>query len=121
MKRFTKNNVYENSDFLEKLIKDAGFVDVKVKYTKLCYGTWMNGKVTLDNLNTDHSLHEGGRAFTRAIAGAVEPLAKSFIDQTHFADGHSMDKFIEDAKADLMNPNYHIYGDMYISIFFYPC
>jgi hypothetical protein len=116
LNKFREKNLYEDGWFLEKAIKDAGFVDVKVSCKKMYYGTWIKGKATLNGLNVDHTLHEGGKAFTRAIAGAVEPVTRIFIGSAHFADEHSMSEFIEDAKADLINPDYHIYGDMYVPI-----
>lgn len=39
------------------------------------------------------------------------------VGPTHFVDEKSMNKFIEDTKDDLMNPNYHLYGDMYLHSF----
>jgi len=36
--------MYRDGEFLEALIKNAGFVDVEVKYTKLYCGTWAYGE-----------------------------------------------------------------------------
>jgi hypothetical protein len=42
-KRATRKNLYENGEFLEKAVKDAGFVNVEVKYQKLYTGVWALG------------------------------------------------------------------------------
>jgi hypothetical protein len=44
-------NLYNNGEFLEKTIKDAGFVDVQVIYTKMYNGSWVNGEPISDYLN----------------------------------------------------------------------
>jgi ubiquinone/menaquinone biosynthesis C-methylase UbiE len=42
-KRIVSKNIYPNGEFLESAVKDAGFVDVKVKYQKLYPGVWALG------------------------------------------------------------------------------
>jgi len=42
--RILKGDLYLNGAFLEGVIKDAGFVDVEVRYEKLYSGTWGYGK-----------------------------------------------------------------------------
>lgn len=41
-------NLHENGEFLEKTIKDAGFVDVQVIYTKMYNGSWATGKTPIE-------------------------------------------------------------------------
>ena len=52
------------------------------------------------------------------MGGAIDPLVRGFIREP-FADENAMNDFIEEAKAGMANPNYHLYGDMYGS--FIPC
>jgi hypothetical protein len=38
-------NVFPTGDFLEEMVKSAGFVDVQVRYIKIYAGTWKNGPI----------------------------------------------------------------------------
>lgn len=41
--KLQRDSLYLTGEFLEGVIKDAGFVDVQVKYQKLYTGTWAYG------------------------------------------------------------------------------
>jgi len=44
-KKKVDSNLYTNGEFLEGVLKDAGFVDMQVLPVKLYPGTWAHGKV----------------------------------------------------------------------------
>jgi len=57
-------------------------------------------------------LYQGGRALTRALADAMDPLIRYHVGVSAFPTEEAMNKLIEDTKADMENPNYHFYVDM---------
>jgi hypothetical protein len=49
---------------------------------------------------------------TRALADAVDPIVRYTVGFDVFPNEEEMQKFIEETKADLENPDHHLYADM---------
>jgi hypothetical protein len=49
---------------------------------------------------------------TRTLADAIDPLFRYCDGLDVFPNDEAMEKFIEESRADLENPDHHLYADM---------
>jgi len=88
---------------LERLMIEAGFVDVKPRKIKIELGDW----------GLDPTKHNVARRLAIVWTAAMVALGEQM---TMFIPDEELSEFLEDVKRDIGNKDYHLYADMYLVI-----
>ena len=116
-------NIYWNGDHLAEKVRIAGFENITHKKIKIRVGNWGEGKTP----STYDLLTEGkpSEQMYKAREFALSTWSQCFSDfiyimrDRHYPNDLERAKFTEAVKADLANPEYKLWTDMYASTNYY--
>jgi hypothetical protein len=109
--------IYPKGDHLEKVMVDAGFVDIKVKKIQIDVGNWRGGggnlrcnPITLTGTRILGARRAALAVFTGAFGALINHMKSAYPDQ------EERDKFTKRVQADLENPEYKLYTISYLTL-----
>lgn len=102
-------------DRLEQLMINAGFVDVKATKFKVEIGDWGPGLFPNRAISfVDRKKHKVARICVNVWSAAIHTFAEQLTQQ--FPNDEERSEFADSASADITNPAYHLYCNMYLII-----
>jgi hypothetical protein len=97
---------------VEQFVREAGFIDIKVKVKKFELGPWGPGFSLCNCLSVDERKHYVAKECAKVWAEAMESNAQRM--NRYYPNSEERCDFAQDVKADVLNPNHHLYSKMYV-------
>jgi hypothetical protein len=97
---------------LPQFVREAGFTDVDVRILKFEIGEWGPGYPSYKFLTVDPTKHNVARVCGTVWAQAMEANADRM--NRYYPDDEERNDFAQDVKNDVLNPNHHLYAEMYV-------
>jgi hypothetical protein len=101
---------------LPQLVREAGFLDIDVRIVKFEIGAWGPSHTPPhDFLTVDPTKHNIARVCASVWAQAMEANADRM--EHYIPNLEERNDFSQDVKADVLNPNHHLYAKMYAILY----
>jgi hypothetical protein len=97
---------------IEQFVREAGFIDIKVKVKKFELGAWGPGISLWVLLMVDERKHYVAKECAKVWAEAMESNAQRMT--RYYPNAEERCDFAQDVKADVLNPKHHLYSKTYV-------